>query len=356
VSFQSRAWLQLDASALINNIDCVRRHSDAEIVAVVKANAYGHGLAFVCQTLVPHVDAFAVAALDEALELRKLYPEKPIILLSGFYDAAQIEIFVSYNIRPVVFNLTQVDWLEASGARNMVLGLKIDTGMGRLGLALGEISAAISRLQRLGAEITLMSHFACADTPDAAQNERQHRDFKQATEGSGMKRSFVNSAALLTRPQDHYDQLRPGIMLYGSSPFQGRSAASLGLKPVSRLYATVLDVKRLNCGDSVGYSATWTATEPCTIGLVSIGYGDGYPRVVSSEAQLAIAGKRYSLVGRVSMDSLAFKLDQNGVVSIGERVELWGDTISADEVASWAGTIAYELFCKLTSRLDRQYG
>ncbi len=129
MSFQSRAWLQLDASALINNIDCVRRHSDVEIVAVVKANAYGHGLAFVCQTLGPHVDAFAVAALDEALELRKLHPEKPIILLSGFYAAAQIEIFVAHRIRPVVFNLTQVGWLEASGVRNMVLGLKIDTGI-----------------------------------------------------------------------------------------------------------------------------------------------------------------------------------------------------------------------------------
>jgi alanine racemase len=356
VSFQPRAWLQLDASALINNIERVRRHSDAEVMAVVKANAYGHGLAFVSQTLEPYVDAFAVAALDEALELRKLHPQKPITLLSGFYDAAQIDIFKSHRITPIVFNLTQVAWLEASGVKDMALGLKFDTGMGRLGLSLDKLPGAISRLQGAGASVTLLSHFASADTPESVQNERQHRQFKQATEDYGMPRSFANSAALMTRPQDHYDQVRPGIMLYGSSPFQGTPAASLGLKPVSHLYATVLDVKQLNRGDSVGYSATWTASESCTIGVVSIGYGDGYPRVVSNEAQLAIAGKRYPLVGRVSMDSLAFKLDQNSEVSIGEPVELWGDTITVDEVANWAGTIAYELFCKLTSRLSREYG
>jgi alanine racemase len=356
VSFQSRAWLQLDSSALINNINCVRSYGGADIMAVVKANAYGHGLDFVSKVLEPYVDAFAVAALDEALELRKIFPEKPIILLSGFYDAAQIDLFKSHRIAPVVFNLTQVAWLEASGVQGVALGLKIDTGMGRLGVSLDELEVAIPRLQYLGARITLMSHFASADTPDSVQNEHQHRKFKQATQGYDLKRSFANSASLMTRPQDHYDQVRPGIMLYGSSPFQGVSAASLGLKPVTGLYATVLDVKQLNCGDSVGYSANWSATESCKIGVVSIGYADGYPRVVSSEAQLAIAGKRYPLVGRVSMDSLAFKLDQNSDVSIGERVELWGDTITVDEVANWAGTIAYELFCKLTSRLDRQYG
>jgi alanine racemase len=325
-------------------------------MAVVKANAYGHGLAFVCEILDSHVDEFAVAALDEALALRALLPDKPIVLLSGFYDAAQIEVFQSKRITPLIFNLTQVGWLEASGVRGLAVGLKLDTGMGRLGLPRGELPEAIFRLQSLGFKITLVSHFASADTPESAQNERQHLAFEQATCMHGLRRSFANSAAIVTRSLDHFDQLRPGIMLYGSSPVQGVSAASLGLKPVMRLYATLLDIKQLAKGQSVGYSATWTAQEGSTIGIVSIGYGDGYPRVMSNAAHVAIAGKRYPLVGRVSMDSLAIKLDDTARVSIGDRVELWGETISVDKVAAWAGTIAYELFCKLTSRVERFYG
>ncbi len=356
MSIQRRAWVELDASALVNNIECVRQRSDAAVMAVVKANAYGHGLVFVSKTLAPHIDAFAVAALDEALTLRELFPDKPITLLSGFYDAAQIEVFQSKRITPLVFNLLQIDWLEASGVRNLPVGLKLDTGMGRLGISPHKLMEAISRLQALGSDITLLSHFASADTPESKQNDIQHRVFQQATGSHGLVRSFANSAAIITRPQDHYDLLRPGIMLYGSSPVQGVSAASLGLKPVMRLYATLLDIKPLYKGDSVGYAATWAADEACTIGIVSIGYGDGYPRVIAKTAQLAINGNRYPLVGRVSMDSLAIKLNGSDDVRIGDRVELWGDTISVDEVARWAGTIAYELFCKLTSRVERVYG
>jgi alanine racemase len=358
VSYQPRAWIELDASALLNNIERVDalNVNKAEIMAVVKANAYGHGLAFVCEILDSYVDEFAVAALDEALALRALLPEKPIVLLSGFYDAEQIEVFQSKRIIPLIFNLTQIGWLEASGVRNLAVGLKLDTGMGRLGLSQDDLPEAISRLQFLGFKITLISHFASADTPESAQNEIQHRAFEQSTGVHGLKRSFANSAAIVTRPLDHFDLLRPGIMLYGSSPVQGVSAASLGLKPVMRLYATLLDIKQLAKGESVGYSAIWTTQEDSTIGIVSMGYGDGYPRVMGDAAHVVIAGKPYPLIGRVSMDSLAIKLDDTAQVSIGDRVELWGETIPADQVASWAGTISYELFCKLTSRVERVYG
>ena len=358
MSYQPRAWAEFDAKALLNNIERVGalNVNNAEIMAVVKANAYGHGLAFVCKILESYVDAFAVAALDEALVLRTLLPEKPIVLLSGFYDAEQIEVFQLKHITPLIFNLTQVGWLEASGARDLAVSLKLDTGMGRLGLSRDELPEAIFRLQSLGFKITLVSHFASADTPESAQNERQHLAFERVTHVHGLRRSFANSAAIVTRPHDHFDQLRPGIMLYESSPIQGISAASLGLNPVMRLYATLLDVKQLAKGESVGYSATWTAQKSSTIGIVSMGYGDGYPRVLDNMAHVAIAGKRYPLVGRVSMDSLAIKLDDTARTSIGDRVELWGETISVDEVAGWAGTIAYELFCKLTSRVERIYG
>ena len=325
-------------------------------MAVIKANGYGHGLEFVCEVLEPHVDAFAVATLGEALALRALLPEKPITLLSGFFHAAQISTFKSQRIRPLIFNQTQIAWLEASGVRDLPLGLKLDTGMGRLGISPDFLPQAISRLQALGAEIMLVSHFASADTPQSPQNEIQHQRFKQATEAYALKRSFANSAAIVSRPQDHYDVLRPGIMLFGSSPLNKVSASSLGLAPVMRLYARLLDIKQLAKGDCVGYGATWVADKTCTIGVASIGYGDGYPRVITDQAQLVLGGKRYPLIGRVSMDSLTFKLDDAADASIGDRIELWGETIPVDEVANWAGTIAYELFCKLTSRVERVYG
>ena len=349
-----RAWIELHAGALLNNLEQVRRSSDAAIIAVVKANAYGHGMKFVSRLLEPGVKAFAVAALNEALSLRALFAEKPVILLSGFYQPEQLAVLQSQRITPVIFNAAQIAWMEAANVYGMPVGLKIDTGMGRLGINPDFLLEAITRLQALGCEITLMSHFASADDPAAAQNEVQHQVFKTATRPYSYSRSFANSAAIVSRPQDHYDMVRPGIMLYGASPLQGVSAAGLELQPVMHLYARLLDIKHLQRGDSVGYGATWVADEACMLGIVSIGYGDGYPRVVRRGAQVAIAGRRYEIVGRVSMDTLAVKLDSVHRVHIGDRVELWGEIIAADEVADWAGTIAYELFCKIMPRVERK--
>ena len=348
-----RAWIELHAGALLNNLAQVQQNSDAAIIAVVKANAYGHGMKFVCRILEPSVRAFAVAAFNEALALRELFPDKRLMLLSGFYQPEQIGILDSHGITPVIFNATQISWLEAANVYGMPVGLKIDTGMGRLGISPDFLLEAITRLQALGCEITLMSHFASADDPDSVQNEVQHQVFKTATRPYSYNRSFANSAAILSRPQDHYNMVRPGIMLYGSSPLQGKSAGDLGLEPVMRLYARLLDIKHLQRGDSVGYGATWVADKPCMIGIVSIGYGDGYPRVVSRGAQVAVAGRRCEIVGRVSMDTLAVRLDPMHRTHIGDTVELWGETIAADEVAEWAGTIAYELYCKITPRVER---
>ena len=354
-----RAWLELSAGALRNNVEQVRRQGPAEIMAVIKANAYGHGMDFVARVLEPRVEAFAVATLEEALELRRQYPSKPITLLSGFYAAAQLQLLRQHRIRPVIYQQQQLQWLLNARAGDLPLALKLDSGMGRLGFGSDAFSHALSRLGELTAgcepagDILLMSHFACADEPGHALNEQQHAQFRSLTSATPFKRSFANSAAILSRPQDHYEQVRPGIMLYGASPLQGRSAAELGLQPVMRLFARVLDVKRLQAGDSVGYGAGWRAPGDCRVGIVSIGYGDGYPRVVSELAALAINGKRYPLVGRVSMDSLAFLLEGDEPVAAGAVVELWGETIGVDEVADWAGTIAYELCCKITPRVVR---
>lgn len=346
----ARAWLELDSAALSHNLQRVKRATNAGVMAVIKANAYGHGQAFAAQVLENQVDAFAVASLDEALSLRAQCPDIPITMLSGLYEAAQLDGLLDYAIRPVIFNRQQIDWIAERGNFAAPVWLKIDSGMGRLGLDPDDLDEAVSRLSSCVPEIGLMSHFASADRPDSVQNQQQHQVFATATQGYTLPRSFANSAAILSRPQDHYDLVRPGIMLYGSAPLAGKSAAQLGLHPVMSLYARLIEVKPLKAGDSVGYSATWRAAQDCTLGIVSIGYGDGYPRVVSERAEVAIDGRRYPLVGRVSMDSFAILLDSAKPEPVGARVELWGNTISVDEVADWAGTIGYELLCKITSR------
>jgi len=349
----ARAWIELDSEALLHNFQRVRMSTTAQVMAVIKADAYGHGQAFAAQVLQNQVDAFAVATLEEALALRVQCPDIPVTLLSGLYAPEQFDILLEHTIRPVIFSLQQLDWLDARGGFDAPIWLKIDTGMGRLGLNPDDLDEAIYRLSPLVSEIGLMSHFASADRPDAKQNERQHQCFDTAGRAYSLSRSFANSAAILSRPQDHYDLVRPGIMLYGSSPLAGTTAAQLDLRPVMALYARLIEVKPLKAGASVGYSAAWRAEQDCTVGIVSIGYGDGYPRVVSDAAEVVIEGRRYPLVGRVSMDSFAILLDYANPVSVGARVELWGDEISVDEVARWAGTIGYELLCKVTSRPTR---
>ena len=349
---QYRAWAEFDRAALINNANRARLNSNASIMAVVKANAYGHGIKFVATALAPHVDAFAIATVEEGIELRALFPDKAITCLSGFHQAAHIKPLKSHRITPVIFNQTQIRWLETGMRLARPVWVKVDTGMGRLGFAPDQVQEAIWRLQKIDCEVSLISHFASADTPDVAQNETQQANF-QATMGEVKQRSFANSAALLSRPQDHYDVIRPGIMLYGSSPFADQAAVSLGLQPVMHLYAKLLDVKRLQKGQTVGYGATWQAKDEAYIGIVSIGYADGYPRCVSDQAQVVIEGRRYPIVGRVSMDSMAVLLGQEKAIPIETKVELWGEHISIDEVAAWANTISYELMCKITPRVER---
>jgi len=351
VTNTQRAWIELDRPALLHNLARVRQSSNAKVMAVIKSNAYGHGLKFAASALVSEVDAFAVATLEEAMALRTLCPEIPITLLSGFFQPCQIGLFLQHRIRPVIFNFSQLKWLQEEVAIPDKVWLKIDTGMGRLGIEPGQVEKAVSSLQAMGCEVGLMSHFACADTPEAKQNETQHHRFEKVGSAYSLAKSFANSAAILSRPQDHFDLVRPGIMLYGSSPLANSSAGDLGLRPVMSLYARLLDIKQLKAGDSVGYGAHWTAKADCTTGIVSAGYGDGYPRVIGDGAQVAIGASRYPIIGRVSMDSFAVLLDGEEKHEIGVQVELWGRTISIDKVAVWANTIGYELLCKVTRRV-----
>lgn len=348
-----RVWAELDRAALVSNAIRARKNTSALVMAVVKADAYGHGLKFAASALAPHVDAFAIATLEEGVALRQLFRDKLICCLSGFHHAAQVKQLKTCRITPVIYNHTQIQWLEAGTKFTRPVWLKIDTGMGRLGFKPDELEMAVLRLKSIGCEISLMSHFASADRPNSAFNAQQHERFLASVGGEIRWRSFANSAAILSRPQDHFDVIRPGIMLYGSSPFADQSAASLGLQPVMRLFAKLLDIKQLQAGETVGYGATWCAPADSTIGIVSIGYGDGYPRGLSEGAQVAIEGRRFDIIGRVSMDTLAIRLDASSQISVGTTVELWGETIAIDEVAGWANTISYELLCKITARVER---
>ncbi len=322
-------------------------------MAVVKANAYGHGLEFAARTLASHVDAFATATLEEGQTLRKSINDHPIVCLSGLMNSNQLPDLYSSEITPVIFDLVQVKWFEASAFNFSHVWLKIDTGMGRLGIAPDDVPLVMSRLLSADIEVSLMTHFACADVPSAALNETQHRVFAKATEAYNCPRSAANSAAILGLPHDHHDVIRPGIMLYGSSPLAHKSAESLGLNPVMRLYAKVLTIREMMPGDSVGYGARWIADQPSRVAVVSIGYADGYPRGVSDQAMVYINGHRHPVIGRVSMDSLTVLLDHSTRVDVGDVVELWGENISIDETAVWANTIGYELMCKLSNRVER---
>lgn len=323
-------------------------------MAVVKANGYGHGMAFVAKTLAPHVDAFAVATLDEAIALRKLMPRHPITCLSGWLDKSQINVFKENAISPVLFDEQQVVWLQKVETFSIPLWLKVDTGMGRLGIAPSLVPDVLKHLVSLDFDVRLMSHFASADNPKSAQNKAQSMCFTKVIAQENNIASIANSAAILTRPTDHFDWVRPGIMLYGASPLAGQSANSLNLKSVMRFKARLLAIKKLQMGDTVGYGAHYVAKKNVRLGIVSAGYADGYPRMVSKKAQVYIKGHYCPIIGRVSMDTLAVDLSDTVAVCQGDCVELWGDNMAIEKVADWASTIQYELMCKVATRVVRK--
>ncbi len=357
-----RAWIRFDRQALRDNVAVVKSAApESQVMAVVKANAYGHGMIEVAQAIADQVDAYAVASLEEAIELRGHFPAKLIVCLSGLIAPQQLSTFEHHQISPVIYDATHVAWIQALDSLFQGdIWMKLNTGMNRAGIhpdfcadACGIVSANIE------GRVRLMSHFSDADANanngQRGATEKQITRFDRATNGLGYERSMANSAGLLAWPDAHYDWVRPGIMLYGSSPLIGQSAAQLGLKPVMSLEARLIKVDEVNESDSVGYGSTWTAEKQTCIGLVACGYGDGYPRHLVQQAHAVIGGKRVPIVGRVSMDSLSVDLSKVPDVEVGDVVQLWGNQLSADEVAQWAGTISYELFCKVTSRPERVF-
>ncbi|MCH8544140.1 MAG: alanine racemase [Alcanivorax sp.] len=329
---------------------------DARVYAMVKANAYGHGTALALSAFSPHVDGFGVAVLDEARALRALGCSAPVMLLEGPFDADELDEAGALGLELVVHSAWQLALLaERHSTAPLVVWLKCDTGMHRIGLPPAACAGALSRLTMLpGVTVAgLMTHFACADERHDALSASQLSTLVALAEQHDLPFTAANSAALCRYPDSRGALVRPGIMLYGGSPQAGQSLAEQGLAVTQCLTARLIAINDIPAGDSVGYGASWTAQRPSRIGVVAIGYGDGYPRHAPAGTPVAVGGARTGLAGRVSMDMLTIDLTDLPAVKVGDEVELWGDTVSVDEVAAACGTISYELFCQVTARVER---
>ena len=349
----------IDLSAIRHNYAVAKRCAPGrQVFAVVKANAYGHGLREVVTALHDQADGFAVASLEEAVEVRALHGEARILLLEGCFAEEEYPLAAELGLDLVVHSEQQVaQLLGASLSRPLNIWLKLDSGMHRLGLDEAALRACHGRLQGAAqvGEINLLSHFACADERGHELSEQQLETFLDLLDLDFAQRSLANSAAILTIPAAHMDWLRPGIMLYGATPFAELSAAELGLKPAMSLSAQLIAIREVAIDDSVGYGGAWRAQRPSRIGTVSCGYADGYPRHAPSGTPLLIRGQRVPLVGRVSMDMLTVDLTDLPAAQVGDEVQLWGAQLPVDEVAQAAGTIGYELLTKVTQRVQRRY-
>ena len=326
----------------------------ARAVAVVKANAYGHGAVAVAAALADEADAFAVACLEEAVALRDAGVANPLLLLEGVFDAAELAEVDRLGLWTVVHNERQVAWLEAFHPRRpLVVWIKLDTGMHRLGLGPDAFRAAVRRLRALpGVEpLVAMSHFACADELGSDATSRQIARYGDCVARQGLAVSLANSAAVMAWPDAHGDWIRPGIMLYGMTPLDRPHVADRALRPAMTLESSLIAIHDLVAGDRVGYGGRYVCDRPTRIGVVALGYADGYPRHARDGTPVAVNGTRTGIVGRVSMDMVTVDLGPVPNARVGDPVELWGATISANDVAEASGTIAYELFTKVGPRV-----
>jgi len=338
----------IDLSALAHNLTIVRQHApQARIMAVLKANAYGHGLLHTASAL-KDVDGFALLELDAAICLRDAGYRQPILLLEGFFSTEELAIFEQYQLSAVIHHTEQIAMLSDSKYNKLDLFIKINTGMNRLGLALEQFPQTIRKLigNQCAKRITLMTHFACADDPSEEENVMQQLEsFQAVTKGCGYPRSLANSAAIIRYPQTHTDWVRPGIMLYGASPFPDKTALELNLQPAMTLSSRIIAIHELKTGDRVGYHGLFQADHPMRIGIVACGYADGYPRHAPTNTPVLVNNQRSRLLGRVSMDMLAVDLTGIENAGLNSPVVLWGKEISVDEVAQSAETTSYELLC-----------
>ncbi|MEW6981051.1 alanine racemase [Colwelliaceae bacterium 6471] len=348
----------IDLQALIHNFNVIKKMAPTtKVLAVLKANAYGHGLERIAKAL-PQADAFGVARLDEALALRAAEVVKPIVLLEGFFNVEDLPILAVNNLQIVVHNHEQLNAIiNADLAEPLKVWLKIDTGMHRLGVDPNEFLhfyQSLKASKNVQNSIILMSHLGCADDLDNLITSQQISLFNELTNDCSGEKSMANSAGVFAWPDAHYDWIRPGLMLYGVSPIDNlkHTAQSIGVKPVMTLQSSLIAVRKLKAGEAVGYGAAWVSTVDTIIGVVAIGYGDGYPRHAGNGTPVLINNRIVPLVGRVSMDMITVDLGADSTDKVGDLAVLWGHGLPVEEIAKHATTIPYELLCNITRRVQ----
>ncbi len=349
------AYAVLNRDAAQHNLAIVRNHApNSKIMAVIKANGYGHGLLRIAEAL-QQADAFAVARVDEGVRLRKAGFKNRIAVLEGFTCVEELDQLLHYQLDAVVHCANQLDILEGSTPlKTCAVWLKLDTGMNRLGFKAKEFGFVYQRLSQCTSvkqPISLMTHFANADDVNDDKTAAQINLFNQTVAGLTGERSLANSAGILGWKQSLSDWVRPGIMLYGISPFPNSIGPQLGLRPVMTLQSRLIAVKQVEAGETVGYGGSWTSAKPTTLGVVAIGYGDGYPRYAKAGTPVLVNGRRVSLIGRVSMDMITVDLGAGSDAKLGDPVTLWGESLPVEEIALSADTMPYTLVCGVTQRV-----
>lgn len=347
----------IDLQALRHNYQLARETTGAKALAVIKADAYGHGAVRCAQALEADADGFAVACIEEALELREAGIGAPILLLEGFFEASELSLIVEHNLWCVVHSMWQLEAIEqAAIVKPLTVWLKMDSGMHRVGLSPSDYKSGYQRLLSSGkvAHVVLMSHFARADELDCSRSDEQVAIFQEATQGLIAPVSLRNSPAVMGWPNISSDWVRPGILLYGATPFDRPQSVAKQLQPVMTLESKVICVRELPTGEPIGYGGGFVTDRPMRVGVVAMGYADGYPRQAPTGTPVAIDGQPSRLLGRVSMDMLCVDLTDAPHAGLGSHVELWGKHVLASDVAAHAGTIPYQIFCNL-KRVPRLY-
>lgn len=342
--------------ALTHNLERVKQLAPcSNIMAVLKANAYGHGLLLSAGSFLA-ADAYGVLEVEAAIQLREAGFRKRICLLEGLFHDEDPALLASYKLEPVIHSEWQMQQVSNyQGEAPLNVWLKIDTGMHRLGFSVKEAVEVYERLVAMPFinVAVIMSHLANADDVDDDKTRIQLDNLEQCLTVRPPEMSLANSAAVCAWPETHLDWVRPGIMLYGSSPLLDRSAVQLELQAAMSLQTEIISIKTLKAGDAVGYGSTWICPEDMRVGTIACGYGDGYPRHAPDGTPVLVDGKTVPLVGRVSMDMVAVDLRGHNEAQVGSMAEMWGENLSIDTIARHAGTISYELMCGITARVTR---
>jgi alanine racemase len=350
----------LSTENLLHNLKVIKGHApNSKVIAMVKANAYGHGLRSVSARLENHVDMLGVASIDEALALRKVGIQIPIILAEGVFEPNELLVASTEGFHVVFHEEMQLQWLSnLSCPLPIHAWLKIDSGMGRLGFDINKAAGYYDQLatsRQVAHPIRIMSHLACADDPTNPLNQQQidafHHFIQNISSKGPSEYSLCNSAGVFQFPDYHYNYIRPGIALYGASPLLNKTAAELNLKPVMTLQTSLIAIKQVSKGSPIGYGARFTCPTDLTVGIIAFGYGDGYPRTTKDGAPILVNNTKCKLIGRVSMDMIAVDLTPCPTAKVGDPVILWGNDLPIEEVAQYTDNVSYDLLTGVQNRV-----